>query len=355
MKKILMAVVALACAVAVISCNGKKTNVTEGNKSEMDTLSYALGADYGLMFHHQMGDIPFNVEKFQAGFLDGAYDEASVTREDAVNKVREFLSNVVPARRQQNAAIAADSTSTETPLPMFENDEECADISYAFGIDIGCGLRESKLPIKTYWFNEGLANGFAADTKMQHGQIQEFLQYFFMEKWPMMLQEAAAEWLAEQESKSGVKKTESGLLYKVVEAGDMSLAATDDRDEVTVHYTGRNTDGDVFDSSYFKNLPEDRQKMMREYMPDRFDEEGNIINDEPATFPLNRVIKGWTEGMKLVGPGGKIILYIPSELAYGARSQGRLIGPHAALEFEVELISVQPFAAKEAEAGVEAE
>ena len=60
-------------------------------------------------------------------------------------------------------------------------------------------------------------------------------------------------------------------------------------------------------------------------------------------FPLNRVIKGWTEGMKLVGKGGKIILYIPSELAYGPRGAGRAIGPNEALEFTVELIDVKPF------------
>ena len=59
-------------------------------------------------------------------------------------------------------------------------------------------------------------------------------------------------------------------------------------------------------------------------------------------FPLNRVIEGWTEGMKLIGPGGKIILYIPAELAYGNRGAGKDIGPNEALEFEVELIEVVP-------------
>jgi FKBP-type peptidyl-prolyl cis-trans isomerase FkpA len=144
------------------------------------------------------------------------------------------------------------------------------------------------------------------------------------------------------EKKAGVQKTESGLLYKVINAGDMEKAAKSDDDTVKVHYIGRTTEGKVFDTSLFEMRPKEQQEMMRERRPDLFDEEGNIKENEPIEFPLNRVIKGWTEGMKLVGPGGKIILYIPSSLAYGQRGAGRDIGPNAALEFEVELLEVTP-------------
>ena len=91
--------------------------------------------------------------------------------------------------------------------------------------------------------------------------------------------------------------------------------------------------------------------MMRAQRPGMFDEKGNLIEEEkPIEFPLSHVIKGWTEGMKLIGPGGKIKLYIPAELAYGARGAGQLIGPNEALEFEVELIEVLPAAVEEAPA-----
>ena len=170
---------------------------------------------------------------------------------------------------------------------------------------------------------------------------------------PAQVAKASEEWLAKMEKKSGVKKTESGLLYKVVKSGDMAAAATDDRDVVVVKYEGKTKDGEVFDSSYQRVEEIEKQIAEVKKNKDLTDEqkaertaqlEEEKANMETIEFPLNRVIKGWTEGMKLVGKGGKIILYIPSELAYGPRGAGRAIGPNEALEFTVELIDVKPFA-----------
>ncbi|MEG2758929.1 MAG: FKBP-type peptidyl-prolyl cis-trans isomerase, partial [Rikenellaceae bacterium] len=107
------------------------------------------------------------------------------------------------------------------------------------------------------------------------------------------------------------KKTESGLLYEIVETGDMAIVPTSSTDTVTVNYKGTLSDGEEFDSSYERG--------------------------EPAIFPLDGVIPGWTEGIKLIGKGGKIKLYIPSDLAYG--NQGPLAGE--ALVFDVELLDVK--------------
>ncbi len=127
---------------------------------------------------------------------------------------------------------------------------------------------------------------------------------------PAKKKKAGTDYLMKEENKANVLKTDSGLLYEIKEAGEMNMKATA-TDTVVVHYKGTLIDGTEFDSSYKRN--------------------------EPATFPLNRVIKGWTEGIQLVGKGGKIRLVIPSELAYG--SQGRLA--NEVLIFDVEVIDVK--------------
>ncbi len=121
---------------------------------------------------------------------------------------------------------------------------------------------------------------------------------------------AGKKFLAENSKKENIVTTKSGLQYEVLNKGEgASPSATD---TVTVHYKGTSLDGKEFDSSYARN--------------------------SPATFPLNRVIAGWTEGLQLMNSGAKYRFFIPSELAYGDRGAGADIGSNEALIFEVELI-----------------
>lgn len=118
--------------------------------------------------------------------------------------------------------------------------------------------------------------------------------------------------LEQNAAKEGVITTASGLQYKVLQEGTGKQPGPADR--VTVNYEGRHLNGEVFDSSYQRG--------------------------KPATFPLNRVIKGWTEGVQLMKEGAKYRLYVPYKLGYGDTGAGRKIGPRETLIFDVELISV---------------
>lgn len=125
--------------------------------------------------------------------------------------------------------------------------------------------------------------------------------------------EKGEKYLAENKSKEGVKTTDSGLQYKVLKEGTgKNPGATD---TVVCHYKGTTLDGKEFDSSYKRG--------------------------EPAEFPLNRVIPGWTEGVQLMKEGAKYQFFIPSKLAYGPRGAGSDIGPDETLIFEVELIKIK--------------
>ncbi|NRB70265.1 MAG: FKBP-type peptidyl-prolyl cis-trans isomerase, partial [Vibrio sp.] len=119
--------------------------------------------------------------------------------------------------------------------------------------------------------------------------------------------------LEENAKKDGVKVTESGLQYEVIEAGEGDSPSEDDI--VEVHYEGTLVNGEVFDSSYERG--------------------------EPTVFPLNRVIPGWTEGLQLMKEGAKYRFVIPAELAYGDREVGGQIPPNSTLIFTVELLDVK--------------
>ena len=123
----------------------------------------------------------------------------------------------------------------------------------------------------------------------------------------------AAEFLAKNAKKAGIGSTASGLQYEVIKQG--TGPKPNDSSTVTVNYHGTLLDGTVFDSS--------------------------VDRGTPATFPLNRVIKGWTEGIQLMGVGSKYKFWIPSDLAYGDNGGGGVIKPGALLIFEVELLKIE--------------
>lgn len=198
-------------------------------------------------------------------------------------------------------------------------------VSYALGLGIGSQLKSmgaDSLNIDD--FAQAIKDTISgAALKVSHKESQQIVQEFFKEQEAKQRAQAAEngkvareegeKFLAENAKKDGVQVTESGLQYSVIKEGTgKSPKATD---TVVCHYEGFLTNGTVFDSS--------------------------IQRGEPAAFPLNAVIAGWTEGLQLMKEGGKTRFFIPYNLAYGEAGAAGAIPPYAALIFDVELLEVK--------------
>ena len=190
-------------------------------------------------------------------------------------------------------------------------------VSYALGIGIGRQLADMGAnDIVTEDFSAAMKDVLTgAELKIDEAEAQALVQEYLQKKGEEKVKDVKAEgenFLAENAKKEGVVTLPSGLQYQVLKEGNgKSPKATD---QVKCHYEGTLINGKIFDSSYRRN--------------------------EPATFPLNGVIAGWTEGLQLMKEGAKYRFFIPFNLAYGTRGAGQDIPPYAALIFDVELIEV---------------
>ena len=332
-----MALAIVACAIVTTPCYGK---TEKANAKAMDSLSYCIGANMGFGLKQQLGPIPFSLDEVKRGVDKGYAQKSKQTHDEAVEVLRAYFSEKYSERGE--AYKEALKSNPNAVFNAFSSKKECKSISYAFGNDLGNNLRQAKFSIQLGWLWKGFVEGWNDKTVISQDQIIHYISHYFMTVVPAQNEARSKAWLEAKKQEEGVKSTESGLVYKVLVAGDMSKAAKNDEDIVKVHYIGRLQDGTVFDASRFENRSKQQQAMMRKSQPNNFDEKGKPLQaDEPIEFPLDRVIKGWAEGVKLIGPGGKIMLYIPAKLAYGDRGVGNDIGPNEALEFEVELLDVK--------------
>jgi FKBP-type peptidyl-prolyl cis-trans isomerase FklB len=196
--------------------------------------------------------------------------------------------------------------------------------SYALGMNLGASLKKQAVPVDPAILARGLkdalAGGKTALTEDQARATLMEVQTELRKKQQEQMQaegeaskKEGAEFLAANKSKDGVVTLPSGLQYKVLTQGTGPKPAA--TDSVVCNYRGTLINGTEFDSSYKRG--------------------------EPASFPVNGVIKGWTEALQLMPVGSKWQLFIPSELAYGERSPAPEIGPNSTLIFEVELLSIQ--------------
>jgi FKBP-type peptidyl-prolyl cis-trans isomerase FklB len=211
-------------------------------------------------------------------------------------------------------------------LPLFgqEKSPQLKDqkdkVSYSIGMNIGFNLNRQKVDINPDILAAGIKDAIAGKPQLTQDQVKDIMAQF--EKDMEQKQKQAGDknktdgvkFLEDNKKKPGVKTTASGLEYKVEKDG--TGAQPKPTDMVTVNYRGTLIDGTEFDSSYKRG--------------------------QPATFPVNGVIKGWTEALQLMKVGSKYQVVVPANLAYGERSVSPEIGPNATLIFEVELLDAKP-------------
>lgn len=190
-------------------------------------------------------------------------------------------------------------------------------LSYALGMVIGHNLKNMSVnEINAADFAAAVSDVLAGNTtKIDDAEAQQIVNTFLQKQQEEMgkaVREDGERFLAENAKKEGVMVLPSGLQYTVIKEGNGAKPLATDR--VKCHYEGTLPNGTIFDSSYKRG--------------------------EPAVFPLNGVIAGWTEGVQLMNEGAKYRFFIPYHLAYGERGAGQAIPPYAALVFDVELIEV---------------
>ncbi|MDR0733300.1 MAG: FKBP-type peptidyl-prolyl cis-trans isomerase [Dysgonamonadaceae bacterium] len=297
MKKlsfILILFVTVSTVVSLFSCTAQtsKANPT----TPVDSLSYALGVDllYNQGLEQYLDRMGID-EKHKKDFIKGLREGFKA---DTINK-GEYARLIGVGIGQQLATQQISQLNTG----IFGKDAEDA--------------------INKSMFISGVMDGYLGKSvKMDKAEVSGFIESTvkrLQDEKNERLKTENEKFLAENKSKEGVITLPNGLQYKVVTEGTGEKPASAE-DTVKVNYIGKTIDGKEFDS--------------------------NTDKENPAVFPLNRVIAGWTEGMQLMSTGSKYIFYIPYTLGYGERGAGQNIPPYATLIFEVDLLGVSHVAAK---------
>jgi FKBP-type peptidyl-prolyl cis-trans isomerase FkpA len=224
------------------------------------------------------------------------------------------------ACNQQNSATQESPVAAPAQVQLETTEQR---LSYGIAFGLGKRMQADNVPMDVDAFSAGLRDALEDNEPLLTQEEITAEMQAYQEKAAAEQQAvqaamgeanaaAAAAFLADNATKEGVTVTESGLQYEIIEAGEGPMPGPDDT--VEVHYRGTLVDGTEFDSSYARG--------------------------ETVSFGVGQVIAGWTEALQLMPVGSKWRLVIPPELGYGAGGAGQLIGPNAALLFDVELIAI---------------
>ena len=296
---------------AFMACGGGSENSLLGDAAlttELDSMCYAIGASFSKSMRD--GQMKLDGEQVTKGYIECMKGESYINEEN----VREISNRIQQEMgKMQGGAPGAGVAGMNVDS-----------LSYAIGSSYYLQLKSMGMEMN----HQALAKGIQDNLKEKGSLLDEAKIEALLGRFGAMAQKAQAEkaaadaavnkekgkaFLEEKAKEDGVKSTPSGLMYKVMKEGNGKMPK--ETDKVSVHYEGRLIDGTVFDSS--------------------------IERGEPTEFPLNRVIKGWTEGVQLMKAGAKYQFYIPSDLAYGDQGAGADIPAGATLIFEVELLEVK--------------
>lgn len=306
MKKLVAILVLSAFFIAFPQQKKDKKQSTKINKAKKvlvlnsmsDKISYAIGLDLGNSLKQQQ--FPSNnLKPLFIGIKENYKQETDSTLKGKKVKVK-----------TEKSKIKTHSDS----------------VSYAMGLNIGNIIQMQQIELANLeLFFQGIedvlkGNEPALSQAELNSVFEALEEQQMMKQNPNFAKEAiknkeeGAKFLTENKLRKEVKTTATGLQYEVLATNDTCKTYPKSTDKVRVHYKGTLINGDEFDSSYKRN--------------------------EPTEFPLNAVIKGWTEGLQLMKVGEKFKFYIPSDLAYGKKGAGGTIGPNATLVFEVELLGI---------------
>ncbi|MDR2691357.1 MAG: FKBP-type peptidyl-prolyl cis-trans isomerase [Dysgonamonadaceae bacterium] len=280
--------ITVSTVVSLFSCTAQ--NPKANLKTPVDSLSYALGADllYNQGLEQYLDRLGIS-EKHKADFIKGLQEgfKADTTK------------------KSEYARLVGIGIGQQLAIQQISQ------------LNSGIFGKDSRDAIDKSLFISGLIDGYSGKgIKIDKSEISGFIESTvkqLQDEKNERLKTENQKFLDENKSKEGVVTLPSGLQYKVVTEGTGEKPASAE-DTVTVNYIGKTIDGKEFDS--------------------------NTSKENPATFALNRVIAGWTEGMQLMSAGSKYIFYIPYDLAYGEQGAGQNIAPYSTLIFEVDLLGV---------------